>query len=51
MSGSPMVTFIALVQDGIRTHGLQWAVTYYSKRMPRWEARFFITQAYLTMGA
>lgn len=48
MRGKPDLTFISLVQDTIRVHGLHWAVAYYSKRLTRFEARFFLTQAYLT---
>lgn len=47
MRGTPTITFIDLVRDTIRTHGLRWAIAYYAKRMPMWEVRFFVTQAYL----
>lgn len=47
MSGKPEVPFIELVRDTIRAHGLAWAVAYYYKRLPAWQARFFIKQAYL----
>lgn len=45
MSGKPNVPFTSLVRDTIETHGLQWAVAYYYKRLPAWEARFFIRAA------
>lgn len=46
-STAPGVSFIDLMRDTIETHGLRWAVQHYSKRMPAWEFRFFIKQAYL----
>lgn len=47
MKGAPSIPFVELVRDTIRVHGLKFAVQYYFKRLPAWEARFFITQAYL----
>lgn len=46
MSGCQSVRFVDLVRDTIREHGLQWAVAYYYRRLPRWEARFWLQQAY-----
>lgn len=45
MSGAGNVRFLALVRDTIATHGLAWSVAYYTKRMPRWEARFWLRLA------
>lgn len=47
MHGKGDVTFIELVRDTINAHGLAWSVKYYYKRLPAWQARFFIKQAYL----
>lgn len=44
-SGRDNVPFTALVADTIATHGLTWACRYYYKRLPAWEARFFIRAA------
>jgi hypothetical protein len=45
MSGKPSIPFTSLVRDTIEAHGLRWAVAYYYKRLPAWEARFFIRAA------
>ena len=45
MSGKPNVPFTELVRDTIRAHGLSWAIAYYYRRLPVWEARFFIRAA------
>ena len=46
MSGCQSIRFLDLVRDTIAEHGLAFAVRYYTRRMPRWEARFWLTQAY-----
>ena len=43
--GSLAFPFTAMVRDTIETHGLEWAVSYYFKRLPASEARFFIRAA------
>lgn len=45
MRGTTSIRFIDLVRDTIAVHGLAWAVRYYYRRMPAWEARFWLTQA------
>ena len=45
LRGAPGVTFTSMVADTIKAHGLAWAVAYYYKRLPTWEARFFIRSA------
>lgn len=45
MQGALTVPFTEVVRDTITTHGLAWAVTYYYRRMPAWEARLFIRAA------
>jgi hypothetical protein len=47
MRGTPRIPFSSLVADTIACHGLQWAVTYYAKRLPRHELRVFMRAAYL----
>lgn len=47
MTGRDDIRFTDLIRDTIATFGLQWAVTYYAKRLPRWEARMFLRIAYL----
>lgn len=39
------ITFTDLVRDTVNTHGIAWAVAYYYKRLPAWEARFFLRAA------
>jgi hypothetical protein len=41
----PDWTFTEMVRDTIATHGLRWAVAYYYKKLPAWEARFFLRAA------
>lgn len=45
MHGTVTVPFTTLILDTINTHGLAWAVQYYYKRLPQWQARFFIRAA------
>lgn len=45
MSGKLGVPFTELVKSTIEVHGLQWAVAYYYKHLPAWQARFFIRAA------
>lgn len=45
MSGTLNIPFIDLVRDTIATHGLRFAVEYYSRRMAQWEARFWLKLA------
>lgn len=45
LRGAPGVTFTSMVADTIKTHGLSWAIEYYYRRLPAWEARFFIRSA------
>jgi hypothetical protein len=44
-AGRVGVPFIELVRDTIDTHGIRWALAYYSARMPQWEARFWMKSA------
>jgi hypothetical protein len=47
MRGSLPITFLSLVRDTIDCHGIAWAADYYARRMPAWEARFWLRLAYL----
>lgn len=47
LHGAIGVPFVELIRDTIATHGLPWAVDYYTARLPRWEARFWLRLAYL----
>ena len=44
-AGSTVFPFTQMVRDTIEAHGLSWAVAYYMKRLPQWEARFFLRAA------
>ena len=46
--GIDHIRFTDLVRDTIATHGLQWAMAYYAKRLPVWELRVFMRAAYLS---
>lgn len=46
MRSSLNVRFTELVRDTIATHGLHFAVAYYYKRLPKWEARLFLISAH-----
>lgn len=50
MRGSGSIRFSAMVADTISVHGLEFAVRYYFARLPKYEARFFIMQAYLSLN-
>jgi hypothetical protein len=43
--GAVNVPFTSMVTDTIKVHGLHWAVEYYYKHPPAWQARFFIRAA------
>ena len=43
--GSLAFPFADMVRDTIQVHGLQWALAYYSQRIPAWELRFFVRAA------
>jgi hypothetical protein len=45
MRGTPAIPFTSLIRDTIATHGLEWAVRYYYKRLPMREARLFLRSA------
>lgn len=45
MNGSIAYPLSERIADGIRVHGMRWAVIYYSKRMGRIELRVFMRLA------
>lgn len=49
MRGNLTIHFSSLVADTISVHGLEFAVRYYFARLPKFEARFFVQQAFLSL--
>ena len=45
MHGTLTITMTELIRDTIEVHGLAWAIAYYYKRMPVWEARTMLRAA------
>lgn len=45
MRGSTPVTFLDLIRDTVRTHGIRWSLHHYGRKMPTWELRFWMKQA------
>ena len=45
MNGSIFYPLTERIADGIKVHGMRWAVTYYSKRMSRMELRVLMRVA------
>ena len=46
MTGSVVFPLVEQMRDTINTHGLQWAVRYYMKRIPWPECRLLLRSAY-----
>jgi hypothetical protein len=46
LTGTPTIPLTALIADTIAVHGLRWAVAYYTKRLPRDQARVLLVGAY-----
>jgi hypothetical protein len=45
MRGAGNVRFLELIVDSVETFGIRHTVEYYSRRMPQWEARFWLRLA------